>query len=319
MKPLLTLIFSFLILASTSVALAQQSPLDSFVKPDRNPDGTIVSGSGFVPCSGADCSPCDLVVMFNTILKWVMLMIFLIFAIIAVKAGINMVVKGTASELSAAKKSFVNAFIGLFIILAAWLMIDTLLRSLLDGGNLDAVHSGYGPWSKIQCAYQVTPGVTSGYFPGDPEFVPPPVSYGTNATPSATADGRVRYQTSAISAQWSHASPPLQNMLNCIARIVPAGVGQISSISDTRIVSGTKTWAQCRLGGQSAGCAHKVGSLHYGGRGSVGQCGDRSFAVDYGDETNVRAICSAANACGRNNCSVHNGDHVHLSVPITCN
>jgi hypothetical protein len=174
MKPLLTLILSVLIFANTSIALAQQSPLDSFIKPERNPDGTIVSGSGFVPCSGADCSPCDLVVMFNTILKWVMLMVFLIFAIIAVKAGINMVVKGTPSELSAAKKSFVNAFIGLFIILAAWLMVDTLLRGVIGKDKVltDGVIEGYGPWSKVSCATQVKPIIDEGFYKGDAVYVP---------------------------------------------------------------------------------------------------------------------------------------------------
>jgi hypothetical protein len=56
--------------------------------------------------------------------------------------------------------------------LAAWLIVDTLMRTVLKGGNLDAVYSGYGPWSSVQCAEQVSAGVKAGFFEGDADWVP---------------------------------------------------------------------------------------------------------------------------------------------------
>ncbi len=267
-------------------------------------------------CEGKTCSACNLIELANNGIQWLITISFLFFAVLAVRAGIKLVVsQGNAGALQDAKSSFTNAFIGLIIILVAFILVDTIMRQLVKGnGNIE----GYGPWSEVRCATQVDSTLVPNSFAGDPEFTPPPTNYGTLAAPDPTADGQFTYQ-SGISAQRIHASAALNRMLNCLATKLPANVGEISSISDGRIISGSKTWSQCRLGGQSVGCAHTDGSLHYGGSGSVGQCGDKSFAVDFGDEQNVRTICAAANSCGRNNCSVHNGNHVHLSVPIVCN
>lgn len=165
MKPILTTIFLFTTLLLSTPALAQ----DSFGEKPVVTDGTIDVRQGFVPCSGTQCSPCDLVVLFNTLLKWFMTIAFLIFAILAMKAGISLVTSGgNPSALSAAKKSFTNAFIGLIIILAAWLIVDTLLRGVLKGGNLDSVYKGYGPWSAVQCVNQADVRSVEGYFDTDP-------------------------------------------------------------------------------------------------------------------------------------------------------
>jgi len=172
MKYLLTIAAFGIIFVSVSQAYAADTQsLDTFQPPPIT-DGVIDSGHGFVPCSGVHCSPCDLVVMFNTIVKWVMMMVFILFAVLAVKAGLTMVTSGSPGALAAAKKSFTNAFLGLLIMLAAWLIVDTLLRKLLDGGNLDAVYSGYGPWSQVQCASDTQAGLTVGFFEADPNWNP---------------------------------------------------------------------------------------------------------------------------------------------------
>jgi hypothetical protein len=123
------------------------------------------------------------------------------------------------------------------------------------------------------------------------------------------ADGRFAYQ-SGIEAQAVHIAPKMNSMLSCMASKVPANVGTISSISDSLITSGTYTWSQCRLASRL--CAHVPTSYHYG---NSGRCGDQSYAVDFGDENNASVLCQAANACGPvKNCSVHNGNHVHLEI-----
>ena len=84
----------------------------------------------------------------------------MIFAAMAVYAGVKMVISsGNSHALQDAKDMFTNAFIGLFIILAAWLMIDTLLRYVLKNGETGNI-DGYGPWSEVKCVTQATPGIT---------------------------------------------------------------------------------------------------------------------------------------------------------------
>ncbi|MBP6924230.1 MAG: hypothetical protein KBC62_03030 [Candidatus Pacebacteria bacterium] len=164
MKPLILLtltlsVFFGVLASSTSLAQTPNPNQDTFYEnggPTIN-GGNITSG-GFVPCSGAQCSLCDFAVMANTIIKWLIGIIFLFFAILAVYAGFKLVTSGgNSGAKQAAKNSFTNAFIGLFIVLAAWILIDTLLRAVLKGGNGEV--NGYGPWAEIQCASQVSPTV----------------------------------------------------------------------------------------------------------------------------------------------------------------
>ena len=95
----------------------------------------------------------------------------MIFAAMAVYAGVKMVISsGNSHALQDAKDMFTNAFIGLFIILAAWLMIDTLLRYVLKNGETGNI-DGYGPWSQVKCVEQATPG-TIAMMIEEEEFAP---------------------------------------------------------------------------------------------------------------------------------------------------
>ena len=216
MKRTLTTFFILGILTllnPASVALAQQ---DTFQAPNIT-NGTIDAGQGFVPCSGTTCSPCDLVVLFNTLLKWFMGIAFLIFAILAVKAGVTMVVSGSSGSLEAAKKSFTNAFIGLIIILAAWLIVDTLMRGLL-GGNGDI--KGYGPWSDVKCATQAGVDEQADFFdaeawkPGDVMVPASNVPY-TGGSLGQCAAGNGACNVSALIS--AGMSPKQAAAMSCIA------------------------------------------------------------------------------------------------------
>jgi len=121
------------------------------------------AGTGFIPCDGTKdnpCTSCHVIVLANTIIKWLIGMVFLLFAYLAVVAGFKMVVSGgNPSALQTAKSSFTNAFIGLMIVLAAWLIVDTLLRSLIgtDGKLSGGEISGYGPWAQVKCETLLDP------------------------------------------------------------------------------------------------------------------------------------------------------------------
>jgi len=111
----------------------------------------LASAAGFVPCSGPDCRACHFVSMANTILTWLIGVLFVVFGVVAAMAGFGLATSGGNPEAKqAAKSKLVNAFIGLVIVLAAWLLVDTVMRGLLTGGEGEI--SGYGPWSQIQCS-----------------------------------------------------------------------------------------------------------------------------------------------------------------------
>ena len=132
--------------------------------------------SKFVPCEGSECSFCDLVKMANFIIIWLFGVLFLIFAIIMFSAGFGLVTSaGNQVALDAAKKKFQNALIGIVIIMAAWLLIDTLMKGLLKDGSIE----GWGPWSKVECILNAE----AKKWEGDPETDPTAPAHGTADAP----------------------------------------------------------------------------------------------------------------------------------------
>lgn len=111
-----------------------------------------LASAQFVICNGTDCSACDLVSLVNQIIVWLVGILMFVFAILAVKAGFELVMSQGAGDLKNAKESFVNAFIGLLIILSAWLIVDTMIR------GLGVTQNGRPfPWSEVQCQLQTAP------------------------------------------------------------------------------------------------------------------------------------------------------------------
>ncbi len=133
----------------------------------------------------------------------------------------------------------------------------------------------------------------------------------TTTTPTATSDWSTFFNfDGGIIQQVSTASGPLSTLLSCMAGKLPSGVGTISSISDSKIISGEKTFTECLQGGQSVGCAHGVNSCHYGGTGCTGS----SYAVDFGDQQNMGALSSAAEQCNSRAFINNEDNHLHVSV-----
>jgi hypothetical protein len=113
-------------------------------------------------CTGPDCGTCNIMYMANGLIKWLIGILFLVFAVLLMRAGINLVISGgNSSALQGAKDSFVNALVGFIIILAAWLIVDTLMRALIGSpgkeGFLKGEKTGYLFWSEVQCTKQVSP------------------------------------------------------------------------------------------------------------------------------------------------------------------
>lgn len=108
--------------------------------------------SSFINCNGVDCSACNVVYTANKVITWLVGVLFMVFAILMVKAGFGLVTSGgNSSAMTDAKDSFTSAIIGLIIILASWVIVDTVIRGL---GVTDGRGNPF-PWSEVQCQVQV--------------------------------------------------------------------------------------------------------------------------------------------------------------------
>ncbi len=121
----------------------------------------------FAGCSGPDCSACNVVDMANGLIKWLIGFLFIIFAIILVYRGVQLVTSRGAAKLEVVKDAFVNAYIGIILILGSWVLIDTIMRALLAGdGEIPIVQNGqitgYLLWSEVECQDQRDPVETEG-------------------------------------------------------------------------------------------------------------------------------------------------------------
>lgn len=108
--------------------------------------------AGLVPCDGSTANPCDtceLVVLGEGILDWLIGVMLVVFAIVTAWAGFRLVTSGgNPGAKTDAKSKMLSAFIGIIITLSAWILVDTLMRSLLIGGEGEINEK---PWSTLEC------------------------------------------------------------------------------------------------------------------------------------------------------------------------
>ena len=113
----------------------------------------FVNGAGLVPCGGTGepaCQTCHALGLVNSINSWLVGILSIVAAILFVIAGFKIVTaQGNPSVIKGAKDLIVNAAIGFAIVLAAWLLIDLLMKTLLDDSNGEI-----GPGNTIACVAQ---------------------------------------------------------------------------------------------------------------------------------------------------------------------
>ncbi len=146
-------IFIFLALLSLSFG---------FISPD------IVMAEGIVPCSGVGdgpsgvCETCHFVQLGNNLVQWLVGAMAAIATVAIVIGGLNMATAGgDTGKISHGKELIQNALIGFVILLAAWLIIDTIMKTLVG----DTV-PGFGPWNEISCMTANQPSATVTTAPG---------------------------------------------------------------------------------------------------------------------------------------------------------
>ena len=126
----------------SGIALLLTAPIVTFAQ--RAADG------GLVPCGDVGeqpCQMCHFVDLANNVTGWLVAILSVAAAIMFVIAGYRLVTAaGNMSVMKSAKSSIIYVAIGFTIVLAAWLFVDFVMKSLLLGGTTPV-----GPWNAIQC------------------------------------------------------------------------------------------------------------------------------------------------------------------------
>jgi len=112
----------------------------------------IIASAQLIPqivpkgCTGPDCTLCHLVELAQNIINGGIYISIFLSAVFFAYAGWNYVSAnfpggGGESSITYAKNIFWNVTIGLVIILSAWLIVDTVVRGLVQGEYL--------PWAAL--------------------------------------------------------------------------------------------------------------------------------------------------------------------------
>ena len=94
-----------------------------------------------VPCNGVDCRVCDLATLAQNLINTGIFIVIFLSAILFAYAGFLYLTNEAIGEQKRARDMFGSVAIGLVILLAAWLVVDTLMKSVLGGS--------FGPWNNV--------------------------------------------------------------------------------------------------------------------------------------------------------------------------
>lgn len=109
------------------VALLTQAPI-AYAQLSSSFDGPIVACSGI-----ADCNLCTLLETAQNIINFLVFFAIIVAVLMFVYAGFLLVTAGSnEGQISKGKSIFWTVFIGLFVILAAWLIINLIMSSFLN-------------------------------------------------------------------------------------------------------------------------------------------------------------------------------------------
>jgi hypothetical protein len=140
------------------------------------PSGAV---GGIVPCDGIHCQTCDLVQLGQNLITWFIKTMAAVIALVFAWGGMKMVMSGGNTEgVSEAKGMMTNAVIGFIILLASWLIVDTILKAVTDEGTL-------GPWNEITCVAQ-------------PEYSWNPVVNGSRGVSNSSPNGKLLPEVAAL-------------------------------------------------------------------------------------------------------------------------
>jgi hypothetical protein len=140
-------------------------PLAAFAQPGIT--SSIVSN---LSCSGVDCQLCHLMELVQITMTFMVYLGTLFAGLVFAYAGFMLVLyKGGIAQRTQAKQIAWKVLWGFLIMLAAWLIVDTIMKTVLN--------AGFGPWNEITCVAQPAP---------LPAYVPPTSPLYTPAPPPAS-------------------------------------------------------------------------------------------------------------------------------------
>ncbi|MFM2381785.1 MAG: hypothetical protein RLZZ76_552 [Candidatus Parcubacteria bacterium] len=108
----------------------------------------LVEAEGLVPCGevGNPCNACDAIVMVDGLLSFLFTLLAFLAVIVMMYAGAKLVMsQGNSHEWEEAKGMLTNVIVGFVIVLAAWLVVDTLMKMLLDPDVIEV-----GMWNTLK-------------------------------------------------------------------------------------------------------------------------------------------------------------------------
>ena len=95
-----------------------------------------------VSCNGVDCTFCDIATTAQNVLNMgIYVVVFLSAVLFAWAGGKYVTAGGDTGKTGEARRILTNVGIGLVLILAAWLIVDTIMKTLTNGS--------FGPWNKV--------------------------------------------------------------------------------------------------------------------------------------------------------------------------
>lgn len=110
--------------------------------PIVNCSGAIAGGASDINPNLPPCTICSIAQTAQNVLNTGIFVAVFLSAILFAWAGVKYLTSAVNSGgINEAKSLFGNVLIGLFIILGAWLVIDTLMKTLTNGQ--------FGPWNKV--------------------------------------------------------------------------------------------------------------------------------------------------------------------------
>lgn len=104
----------------------------------------LTAAQGLVACTGTNCNFCSLAQTVDNVISFLIALMVIIAVILLAYAGLRIATSaGDTSRVKEGKQLFFNVVIGLVIILASWMIVDTLLKALTG--------SDMGVWNPVDC------------------------------------------------------------------------------------------------------------------------------------------------------------------------
>jgi hypothetical protein len=267
----------------------------SVVNPETEQTET---GRQFVPCG-----TCELFQLIDNILKFIWNPIAIVIAALMLAyGGILMIVPsfgGSVVMYEKGKKALFNTLIGLMIVFAAWLIIDTIIKVIVANPQFGVLSQqpaqieGYGPWNSFTC--EIAKPI---YVPATPAVTPglttlPPGTLGESEARSALAQNGVTVNKSPCPP-----GVPYQQVTGGCTSLEGIRSSTLSVATDIKNVCGGTVIVTggTELGHSSGANSHSMGyKIDIARNNALDTCIEQTFGPSSGKRSDGATIYLAPN------------------------